>query len=106
MKIQNKIKYSFFNIEGVLLTDGWSPIFRASSAGKFNIDILKSENLQHIEFDVYEEDKLSLEYLKLIVLYNRQSFSEVQFRSFKLTCSKAYPKMIDLIRNLRIGSKI
>ena len=48
------------------------------------------------------------DYLSLVIFYKKQPFTRAQFRSFMFAQSKPYPKMIDLMRRLKIkyGLKI
>ncbi len=67
------------------------------------------EARHHLIFETYEEGKFTLEdYLSLVIFYRKQPFTRAQFRSFMFAQSKPYPKMIDLVRRLKIkyGLKI
>ena len=102
MRKKNSIKSLFLDIGGVLLTDGWTPEYRASAASKFNINPVEMENRHQLAFHTYEEGKLLLdEYLQHVVFYKHRPFSESQFKIFMFSRSKAYPQMIDLIRGLK-----
>ncbi len=99
----------FIDIGGVLLTDGWDHHARRRAAKAFQIDYAEMSQRHHQAFEVYEEGRLRLEeYLELVVFNKKRSFTKYQFRRFMFAQSKPYPKMIDLVAQLRIrrGLKI
>ena len=56
----------------------------------------------HLTFDTYEEGKLSLdEYLRRVVFHEKRKFTPLDFRNFMFQQTKAYPEMIDLIREVK-----
>jgi putative hydrolase of the HAD superfamily len=107
--IHSKIKCLFVDVGGVLLTDGWSHGASKLAVKKFNLD-LEELNKRHTEaLDTYELGKLTLEeFLDRTVFYEKRSFTPAQFRKFMFAQSKPYPKMIELVRQLktRYGLKI
>lgn len=99
----------FVDIDGVLLTDGWDRHARRRAAKAFQIDYTEMSQRHHLTFEVYEEGRLKLdEYLELVVFNKKRSFTKDQFRRFMFAQSKSYPKMIDLVAELKIqhGLKI
>jgi len=109
MKREIPITTLFLDIGGVLLTDGWSHGVSTLAAKKFNLD-LEELNKRHTEvLDTYELGKITLEeFLNRVVFYEDRSFTPAQFRKFMFAQTKPYPKMIELIRQLktRYGLKI
>ena len=99
----------FLDIGGVLLTDGWDHHARKRAATNFKLDLAEMEDRHHLTFDTYEEGKLTLEeYLGRVIFYQKRPFSRTQFRRFMFAQSKPYPKMIELVRRLKVryGLKI
>ena len=99
----------FLDIGGVLLTDGWDHHARRGAAKNFKLDLAEMEDRHHLTFDTYEEGKLTLEeYLGRVVFYTKRPFTRAQFRHFMFAQSKPYPKMIELVAQLkaRYGLKI
>ena len=102
MKKKSGIKYLFVDIGGVLLTDGWSYEFRKLAANKFKLNHEELETRHNQAFDTYELDKLTIdEYLNRVVFYQKRSFTAAQFQEFMFTQSKPYPKMIELVSQLK-----
>jgi putative hydrolase of the HAD superfamily len=61
------------------------------------------EERHRLVFETHEEGKLTFEeYLGWVVFYQKRSFTRDQFRRFMFAQSKPYPKMIDLVAQLKI----
>jgi putative hydrolase of the HAD superfamily len=99
----------FLDIGGVLLTDGWDHLARRRAATAFQLDRPEMEARHRLVFEVYEQGKLSLdEYLDAVVFHEARAFSRAQFRRFMFSQSEPYPRMIQLVSELRArhGTKI
>jgi putative hydrolase of the HAD superfamily len=108
-KKENEITCMFLDVGGVLLSDGWDHHARKRAAINFNLELVELEARHHLTFETYEEGKLTLEeYLMRVVFYKERPFSLAQFREFIFAQSKSYPKMIKLIRQIKVryGLKI
>lgn len=93
----------FLDIGGVLLTNGWDRSMRERAAAHFNLDLGELDERHHLTFDTYEEGKLSLDdYLNRVVFYEPRPFTPEDFKTFMFAQSQPFPKMIGLIRDLRI----
>src|ERR1700733_9203693 len=102
MNKSTSITHLFLDIGGVLLTNGWDHHSRKQAATHFKLLWPEIEDRHHLIFDTYEEGKLTLDdYLSRVIFYKKRSFTPAQFKSFMFAQSKAYPKMIDLIRKLK-----
>ncbi len=109
MQKSNVITHLFLDIGAVLLTNGWDHHARKRAATSFKLKWAEIEARHQLIFETYEEGKFTLEdYLSLVIFYKKQPFTRTQFRSFMFAQSKPYPKMIDLVRRLKIkyGLKI
>ena len=61
------------------------------------------EQRHRLVFETHEEGKLTFEeYLGWVVFYQKRSFTRSQFRDFWFDQSKPYPKMIELITQLKL----
>jgi putative hydrolase of the HAD superfamily len=99
----------FLDIGGVLLTDGWDHHARKRAANNFMIEWAEMEVRHSLNFDTYEEGKITLEeYLSRVVFYQKRPFTRAQFRRFMFAQSKPYPEMIELAAQLKVrhGLKI
>jgi putative hydrolase of the HAD superfamily len=92
----------FLDIGGVLLTNGWDRAARQQAAEHFHLDQPEFDERHHLTYDTYEEGKLDLAgYLQRVVFFRERPFSVEQFRAFMLSRSQAYPKMIQLVGDLK-----
>jgi len=103
MKRSSSIKALFLDIGGVLLTDGWGHVSRKLAAKAFDLNPEEMETRHNQAFDTYELGKLTIEeYLSRVVFYEKRPFTPAQFRKFMFAQSKPYPKMIELVRWLKV----
>ncbi len=109
MKKPRAIKTLFVDIGGVLLTNGWDHRSRQLAAKQFRLDWEETEERHRLNFDTFEEGKLTLEdYLSRVVFYRRRRFTRAQFRRFMFAQSQPFPEMLGLVRELkaRYGLKV
>ena len=102
MKKTTSFTCLFLDIGDVLLTDGWDHHARKRAAVNFKLNLAEMQDRHHLNFETYEEGKLTLEeYLNRVVFYKNRPFTRAQFRRFMFEQSKPFPKMIELVRNLK-----
>jgi len=102
MKRAVPITALFVDVGGVLLTNGWDHLARKRAAKNFNLNWREMDERHRLVFETHEEGKLSFEeYIGWVVFYEKRSFTRNQFRNFMFAQSKPYPKMIDLIAQLK-----
>ncbi len=109
MKKPAAITCVFVDVGGVLLTNGWDHHARKRAAANFKLEWVEMEGRHQLTFDTYENGTLTLEeYLGRVIFYQKRPFSRAQFRRFMFAQSKPYPKMIELVRRLKVryGLKI
>ena len=109
MREPSAITCLFLDVGGVLLTNGWDHLARRRAAKYFKLQWAEMEDRHRLTFETHEEGKLTFEeYLGRVIFYQKRSFTRAQFRSFMFAQSKAYPKMIDLVAQLKVryGLKI
>src|SRR5215471_15084082 len=91
----------FFDIGGVLLTDGWNHSSRRAAAEKFGLDWEKYSDRHERVAHAIETNRLSLDlYLKRTIFYQPRSFSVEEFREFIFAQSQAHPDAIEICRQL------
>lgn len=92
----------FVDIGGVLLTNGWDHNARARAATTFELDLAELEDRHHLNFDTFEQGKLTLgEYLDRVIFHQKRPFTKAQFRRFMFDQSKPYPEMLALLGQLK-----
>jgi putative hydrolase of the HAD superfamily len=92
----------FIDVGGVLLTNGWDHLARRRAAKHFRLDWAEMDQRHRLVFETHEEDKLSFEeYLGWMVFYRKRDFTRSQFRDFMFAQSKPFPRMLDLVAQLK-----
>jgi len=103
MKKAAEVSCIFVDIGGVLLTNGWDHHARRRAVAHFKLDWAEMQARHSLVFEIHEEGRLTFdEYLSRVVFYEKRSFTRAQFRRFMCDQSKPFPKMIDLLRQLKI----
>ena len=88
-------KIIFFDIGGVLLSNGWGHESRQAAAAKFGFDYQEMNILHEFIFNVYEIGKISLdEYLNTTLFYRPRNFSKEAFIDFMYEQSVELPGML------------
>lgn len=99
-----KIRHVFFDIGGVLATNGWDREQRKVAIAKFDLDEAEFQ-LRHEEMVApLEQGQISLdEYLDIAVFYQPRSFTKDEFREFVFSQSKPFPETIEIARAIAEG---
>lgn len=91
----------FFDIGGVLLTDGWNHSSRRAAAQKFGLDWDEYADRHERVAHAIETNRLSLDaYLKRTIFYQPRSFSIEQFREFIFAQSQPRPDTLEIGQQL------
>ncbi|MDB4925852.1 HAD family hydrolase [Mucilaginibacter sp.] len=79
----NDLKILFFDIGGILLTNGWGHESRKLAAEKFGLDYAEVNALHTFIFNVYEIGSVTLdEYLDTVVFNHPRDFAREDFKEF------------------------
>lgn len=93
------VKVIFFDIGGVLLSNGWGHESRQKSAETFGFDYAEMENLHHFIFNVYEINSITLdEYLDRVVFNHARNFTKTDFKAFMFEQSVELPGMLQWLK--------
>ncbi len=85
-------KILFFDIGGVLLSNGWGHESRQKAATKFGFDYDEMNILHEFIFNVYEIGRITLdEYLNTTLFYKPRNFTKQAFINFMLEQSVELP---------------
>ena len=99
--MMNNIKTIFFDVGGVLLTNGWDHLAREKAADHFEYDYAISEARHQRVAQTFDEGRLSLDdYLKEVIFFRKRSFDSASFVRFMESRSQAHPKAIQTLRQL------
>ncbi len=91
----------FFDIGGVLLTDGWGHDSRRAAAEKFGLDWEEYSDRHEKVGHAIETNRMSLEqYLDRAIFYRPREFSREEFRAFIFAQSQPKAESIAIVAQL------
>ena len=100
------ITHVFFDIGGVLGTNGWDREQRARAAERFELDPEFERRHQEMIGD-WEAGRITLdEYLETSVFYGPRSFTKEDFAAFMLAQSEPFPESIAIARSLAAVGRV
>lgn len=81
----------FWDIGGVILTNGWDRNSRREAASAFNFDYEEFQDRHDLSFPAFDSGQITLnEYLDRTLFYRTRSFSREEFTAFMFAQSKEY----------------
>lgn len=96
----------FFDIGGVLLTDGWGHKSRRAAAERFGLDWDDYADRHEKVAHAIETNRLTLEqYLDRTIFYRPREFSREEFRAFIFAQSEPHEESIQLVDQLATSDK-
>ncbi len=99
-----RVKILFFDIGGILLTNGWGHESRQKAAEKFGLDYAEIDALHNFIFNVYEIGSITLdEYLDTVVFNHPRDFPREDFKEFIFSQSKELPEMLQWLKEWKKG---
>lgn len=101
------ITHLFFDIGGVLLTNGWDHAERARAAAKFSLDAAAIEALHAPRTEPLETGALPLdEYLRQVIFTRPRAFTPAEFVAFMQSCSQPLPESLALLDDLAAAGRV
>ncbi len=95
------ITHVFFDIGGVLGTNGWDREQRSAAARYFNLDLEELEDRHDESVATLEQGRIGLdEYLKCAIFYRPRPFGLEEFKRYMRAQSAPYQETIELARGL------
>jgi putative hydrolase of the HAD superfamily len=89
----SKITTLFWDIGGVILTNGWDTRSRREAAETFHLDWEEFQDRHDLSFPAFDSGNISLnEYLDRTLFYRPRGFSREEFTAFMFAQSKEYPE--------------
>jgi putative hydrolase of the HAD superfamily len=96
----------FFDIGGVLLTNGWDHGERARAAAKFGLDAAEIEPLHAPRAEALETGALPLDdYLRQVIFTRPRAFSPAEFVAFMHSCSQPLPESLALLQEIAAAGR-
>ena len=82
----------FWDVGGVVLTNGWDRGSRKEAASTFHLDIEEFHDRHDLSFPAFDAGQITLnEYLDRTLFYRPRSFTREEFIAFMFAQSKEYP---------------
>ena len=96
------INQLFFDIGGVLGSNGWDREQRAEAVARFGLDAEDFQYRHEETVGAFESGQISLdEYLDVTVFWRERDFSRDEFKTFMFSLSTPSPESLDVVRRLR-----
>ena len=93
-----KISALFWDVGGVLLSNGWDRKERRFAAKKFNLDWEEFEDRHELVAGRFETGKLSLDrYLDRTIFYRSRDFEKDKFRAYMFSLSRPIDGTLDVV---------
>ncbi len=96
-----KISAIFWDVGGVLLSNGWDHVQRRRAFAQFGLDEVEFEDRHEMLVSSLERGKITLDdYLQRTIFYRPRSFTPEQFKQFMFSISQPCQESLDLARSL------
>jgi putative hydrolase of the HAD superfamily len=83
----------FWDVGGVILSNGWDRVARAEAAKKFGLDWEELQDRHDLASPAFETGKITLDtYLERIVFYRKRAFTREEFTDFIFAQSEEFPE--------------
>ena len=101
------LTHVFFDIGGVLGTNGWDREQRARALQKFSVEDEDFEHRHHQVVSEFETGAMSLEeYLDVTVFYTPRLFSREDFELYMLSLSEPNPYTIQIAKHVAAAGRV
>lgn len=93
------LKILFFDVGGILLSNGWGHESRKEAAEKFGMDYKEVDALHNFIFNVYEIGSITLdEYLDTVIFNHPREFLREDFKQFMYAQSVELPDTLKWLK--------
>jgi putative hydrolase of the HAD superfamily len=101
-----KISTLFWDIGGVILTNGWDRGSRREAATAFHLDWEEFQDRHELSFPAFDSGHITLdEYLNRTLFYRSRSFTREEFIAFMYAQSKEYPESRAILERVARSGK-
>jgi len=95
----NDLKILFFDVGGILLSNGWGHESRKKAAKQFGLDYAEVDALHNFIFNVYEIGSITLdEYLDTVIFNYPRDVVRQDFKDFMYSESVELPDMLQWLK--------
>lgn len=100
------IRHIFFDIGGVLGSNGWDSAQRQRAVTKFDLDAERFQSRHHEMAGPLETGEITLdEYLDVVVFCDPRAYTPADFKAFMFAQSEPHPETIAIARELSEGCR-
>jgi putative hydrolase of the HAD superfamily len=97
----DKVAAMFWDVGGVLLSNGWDKPLRRKAIDKFGLDAEEFEGRHELVVTAFETGQMGLEqYLDRTVFYRPRSFTQQDFKDFMFSLSRPCPETLAMVERL------
>lgn len=102
----HKITTLFWDIGGVILTNGWDRESRKQATEAFHLDWGEFEDRHDLSFPAFDSGQITLnEYLDRTLFYRARPFTREEFTAFMFAQSKEYPETRTILDKVASSGK-
>jgi putative hydrolase of the HAD superfamily len=96
-----KISALFFDVGGVLLSNGWDHALRQQATEHFHLDANEFRERHDLVSHDFETGRISLDhYLDCTVFYKQRAFTPAEFKAYMLAASADTPGGLEIVKQL------
>jgi len=96
----------FWDIGGVILSNGWDRPARANAARKFGLDWEELQDRHDLASPAFETGQITLDtYLKRTVFYRKRDFTREEFLDFIFAQSREFPESRSVLSELAASGR-
>ncbi len=96
----------FWDIGGVILTNGWDRESRKEAAATFRLDWEEFQDRHDLSFPAFDTGHITLnEYLDRTLFYRARPFTREEFTAFMFAQSKEYPEVRQILDQVTASRK-
>ncbi len=96
----------FWDVGGVILSNGWDRGARAAAAQKFGLDWEELQDRHDLASPAFETGKITLDmYLERIVFYRKRPFTRKEFTDFIFAQSSEFPESRAVLSGVAAAGK-
>jgi putative hydrolase of the HAD superfamily len=105
-RVLSEITTLFWDIGGVILTNGWGTGSRRAAAETFHLDWDEFQDRHELSFPAFDSGNISLnEYLNRTLFYRPRPFTREEFTAFMFAQSKEYPESREVLDRVARAGK-
>jgi putative hydrolase of the HAD superfamily len=96
----------FWDVGGVILSNGWDRAARSEAAKKFGLDWEELQDRHELASPAFETGKITLDmYLERIAFYRKRSFTREEFTAFMFAQSEEFPESRAVLSGVAAAGK-